>query len=186
MNPETRKKLAAHLKLAENCSDEEMDKAVNAMVDAAAQQAAAAEEAKKAEETKAANDALASAKAAREARVEQAFDILISQGRMSKADADAKRPELLAAANEGDVTTALETLRKGPVKYDANGKLLSADLGGSNKQVLAANDAAAKGRERNDKFLACLSELTAGGPATSAHREAAWNLARSRHPDLFA
>lgn len=124
--------------------------------------------------------------AARTAHIDTALKPLIAANKIPGAQIDAVRTELIAAANEADIDTRLAELAKTKPKLGTTGGVTDEVKPGAMNQVMAANDASARSKQRTEAVHECLAELTKGGAAKPGDQERAWNLARSRNPELFA
>ena len=146
-----------------------------------ARDAAKQEAAKALADLTAANDAV---KAARAARADDALALAVTAGRVLAAERDAKRAELLTAANDEALGTAIAAL------YATAPKLKTApvakNLGAEkSKLITAANDASAAIREAVDAELGDIKSKTPGIAASVAY-DLATKRARAKRPELFA
>jgi hypothetical protein len=124
--------------------------------------------------------------AARTAHVDAALLPLITSGKVTGADKDAIRAELISAANETAIDERLTQLANQKPKLGTTGGVTDALRQGGAKLILAANEQSARSRQRDEAVNDALAELTAGRKAKSGDKERAWNLAQSRNPALFA
>ncbi len=122
--------------------------------------------------------------AARTSRVTVAVAGLISQGRVTNATADALRAELIEAANEADLDARLAELAQTKPRLGLTGGITD-DLKDATKLIMAANERELRNKQRTEEAHACLAEITGGKAARPGDQEKAWNLARSRNPQLF-
>jgi hypothetical protein len=145
-------------------------------------QLTAANEARTAAEERltAANEAAATA---RRERLNLAMTGLISEGRLTLAEANAETTRLLTAANEAEVTTALEELGKRTPK---TGERLSGNLAGARKTIIGANEGQIRMRQREEAVQAVLAEITRGRAQQPEDHQRAWSIARQRNPSLFS
>lgn len=124
--------------------------------------------------------------AARTAHVDAALLPLITANKIPGAQIETVRAELISAANEADIATRILELAKTKPKLGTTGGVTDELKPGANKIVLAANEQSNRARLRNEAKTEALHEITKGGPAKPGDDIAAWNLARSRNPALFA
>lgn len=113
--------------------------------------------------------------------VANAVDQAVATGRLTPAEADAKRTELLAA---NDLAAALQELGKLPPKVKTSSA--TGNLGGAKSRlVVAANDEAKAQREERTQLVA--NEFAATNPALpeGERKRIAWERARRKNPDLF-
>ncbi|WP_345735671.1 hypothetical protein [Prosthecobacter algae] len=120
---------------------------------------------------------------AREMLTDRLLDHAITMAAINPPQRDALRVQILTAANEADLTTALASLVK--PKPAAGSTLLSKGMGGARAEVLAANDMAGRNQLREAAVQEALTEITKGKAAKPGDADRAWNLARSRKPELF-
>lgn len=124
--------------------------------------------------------------AARVAHVEAALKPLIAANKIPGAQIETVRAELISAANEEDITTRIQELSRTKPRLGTTGGVTDDLKEGSSKMVMATNEASARSKQRNEAVTDCLAEITQGRKARPGDQEAAWNLARSRNPELFA
>lgn len=115
----------------------------------------------------------------RAARVDLALDALVASGRVPAADVPAQRARLLAAANDAALAAELEILRAAKPRLQTAAQH-APSLAGQRPATLAANEAAARTRQRDEAVAAVRAER----PGLSA--TVAWGIAASRNPDLFS
>lgn len=155
-------------------------------VEAMAANAAEADTLKREQQTQieAANE---QAKASRTARVDDALAHLIRGGRVTGAQKDALRAELIEAANEEAVTQRLGELGTQKPRLGLNGGVTDELKGADAKKVImAANDASQRKRLRDEAVNDVMAEITKGRAAKPGDKETAWNIAARRNPSLFS
>ncbi len=137
--------------------------------------------------TEAANDITAAneaVKAERTQRVNAVLDPLLKAGKVRLHQRDEVIGQLVVAANEAEFQSVLSEAQKTPSKLQTAAKL-TADLGSKGKLIIAANEQSARKAQRDEAVNDCLAEITKGRAAKTGDKDRAWNLARSRTPELF-
>lgn len=134
----------------------------------------------------AANDATI---AARGVRIDAALAGLIDSTRLEPARRDAVRAELLALANDGEISTKLEELGKAEPKLKTAAK--TNGLGAAkSKLVEATNDAAERQGQIREaiatELVAIANDTTKSGLSENARYDLAFNRAAAKHPALFS
>lgn len=190
MKPELKAKLMKLLGLAEDADDTVFDEAANGYFDKMlAEKNKPAEEPKPDEEKAKAEAAAAAANAAvtaaneavinlRNTRIDFALDQLVTSGRVTPANVPAEKAKLVACANEADLTTAINALRALKPSLQTN-LTHAANIAAQKGELLAANDASQKSRERQDAVDSVMKERPGITPTV------AWGIAASRNPKLF-
>lgn len=179
MKPETLLKLKKLLGLADDTDDTAFDQAVNEYCDKLATEKKEDEKEAIASANEAVTQARAAALASREARVDMGLDQLVTAGRITVAERPALRTDLIACANEAEVTAGLEKLKAAKPKLQTS-LTHSANIAKGKGEVLAANDGDARRRLREDAVEAVRKEKPGITHAI------AWGIAASRNKELFS
>lgn len=190
MKSELKAKLMKLLGLAEDADDTAFDEAANNFFDAKlAEKDRPAEEPKPDEEKVKAEAAAAAANAAtaaaneavanlRTTRIDFALDQLMITGRVTPANLPAEKAKLVACANDADLTAAIEKLRAVKPSLQT-GLTHAANIAAQKPELLAANDADARARQRQEAVDAVMKERPGISPTV------AWGIAASRNAKLF-
>lgn len=125
------------------------------------------------------------ATAERTARVNAALEGFTTTGRITAAEIEPLRTELVALENDA-LETRLTTLAKAAPKL--NTKPL-ADVGGARKTFAAANDEAERSAQRRTaidaELTAIANDRNSAGLSDGQRYDKAFNRAQKKHPDLF-
>lgn len=123
--------------------------------------------------------------AERTARVEAHLADFTTSGRVTAAERDALRTELVALENDA-LATRIEAIGKTKPKLNTQGV---GEIGGTRKVFAAANDEAARSEQRREaidtELSAVANDRTFAGMSAAARYDKAFNRASKKHPDLF-
>lgn len=132
-------------------------------------------------EITAANDR---ATAARTALVDSTLDRAILAGRLTEADREPRRTELLAIENDGDLTGRLTDLDKAEKALPGS---QVGDLTGAREAAAAENDSSSRAVKRQQAVQSELTSIANDYPEMpkATRYDMAWQRAQRKHPTLF-
>lgn len=127
----------------------------------------------------AANDAVV---AARGARIDITLDRAVETGRIAEADRAARREQLVAIANDAELTTALQEIENAKPTIKTASKVTGMDRAKAN--IHADNDAVVRSENRRKAVEQELSAIANDLPPHERHN-LAWERAAKKSPELF-